>query len=599
MTSAVRFPTVGWMLVPALWAASAAAEDKADGPWPAPVPGWTAPAPGEHPRLFFRKADLPELRRRAATPEGRALVARLKVLLGGGEEMPKVFNGSGKAYEGNKAKTDGGDDKGDAGKGGKTKELPLGAYTVSHAAGFGMLYQLTGDKKYADLGRQCFEKAFEGVRDRDDRYSWKVPGGALRAGPSLGWYAVGYDLCHDGWDEDFRRRVAKELQDYDQGPHMDIASMAAGKRHGPGSNHWGPEIAGPALALLAIRGDAGTDAAKVDKLLAVSEKSFLRQLTEGWGDHGWFAEGDGPGTISSDTAFVPALLAWKVAGGKDFVTPRPNAQWLTLKFVMLTLPVPGATKAAFPYRGVYDHNVFSRVGMSGSGTFSQGFGAVADEYKPALLWLYNRTFRDADAKADAPFDTVSPYPARAILALVNWPFGLAEKNPGEVLPRAVLDKRFAFAMFRNRWQDADDIVVTALLKGSKGNYSVKGGEILVWGLGRKTKFPVSVTGDIKDFRATEAGGAWATSAGSFGADFSGAGGADAVLVLSGPLSGGGFKGGGQDGVITVQAGANTFTVMTLQKGAAPEIRADGEKLQIGGQTVSLENGLVTFAKTKR
>ena len=43
----------------------------ADGqPWPAPVPGFTAPEPGEHPRLFFRKADLPEIKGRAATPEG-------------------------------------------------------------------------------------------------------------------------------------------------------------------------------------------------------------------------------------------------------------------------------------------------------------------------------------------------------------------------------------------------------------------------------------------------------------------------------------------------------------------------------------------------
>ena len=37
-----------------------------------------------------------------------------------------------------------------------------------------------------------------------------------RAGPSLGWTAVGYDLCYDGWDDDFRRRVAHEIAAYDE-----------------------------------------------------------------------------------------------------------------------------------------------------------------------------------------------------------------------------------------------------------------------------------------------------------------------------------------------------------------------------------------------
>ena len=64
-------------------------------------------------------------------------------------------------------------------------EWPEGTYSISHAAGFGFLYQITGDQRYAELGRECFQWAFEGVRDRDReaRYSWKNPGGALRAGP--------------------------------------------------------------------------------------------------------------------------------------------------------------------------------------------------------------------------------------------------------------------------------------------------------------------------------------------------------------------------------------------------------------------------------
>jgi hypothetical protein len=42
--------------------------------WPAPAPGWKTPASGEHPRLFFRKGDLPALKKRAASPEGKAIL---------------------------------------------------------------------------------------------------------------------------------------------------------------------------------------------------------------------------------------------------------------------------------------------------------------------------------------------------------------------------------------------------------------------------------------------------------------------------------------------------------------------------------------------
>src|SRR5689334_2313150 len=99
------------------WVSIAAGADAESTPWPAPVPRFVAPAAGEHPRLFFRKSELPEIRRRAQTPEGQAIVKRLRVLLNGsdGESMPTIFNGSGKAYAGNKAaKDDKADDAKDA-----------------------------------------------------------------------------------------------------------------------------------------------------------------------------------------------------------------------------------------------------------------------------------------------------------------------------------------------------------------------------------------------------------------------------------------------------------------------------------------------------
>ncbi|MFW6125312.1 MAG: putative DNA-binding domain-containing protein [Pirellulales bacterium] len=62
-------------LAGAAWAA------EAEGPWPAPVEGFQAPKAGEHPRLLFRRADLARLKARARTPEGKAILRRLRECL--------------------------------------------------------------------------------------------------------------------------------------------------------------------------------------------------------------------------------------------------------------------------------------------------------------------------------------------------------------------------------------------------------------------------------------------------------------------------------------------------------------------------------------
>src|SRR6185437_2252102 len=388
---------LGFAVVPAL------AGGQAERLWPAPTRDWKPVQPGEHPRLFFRKTDLSDLKKRAETPDGKQILARLKVLLGGGEAMPTVYNQSKKAYEG------------------KLKRAPLGTYTLWHGPGFGLLYQLTGEKKYADLGRQCVEKAFAGQVDRDDRYSWTAPGGALRAGPSLAAIAMAYDLCHDGWEPEFRQKVAVAIQNYEGNPKdtaTSLARMALKPKHHPGSNHWGPQVGGAGLAVLAIKGDPGTDDGLLGKYLEGVEKNAVRAVTQGFGDRGFFAEYQGPGQINSDTALVPFFQAMKIAGGKDYISSRPNVPWITLLRVMEMIPRGDKPYYALRHPSSYGTEFFQREGLSRGGQFAQGFGTVTEEQKPALLWVYNH-FVEPNPK-ERTFDTVSPYPHRAVLAFVNW-----------------------------------------------------------------------------------------------------------------------------------------------------------------------------------
>ena len=549
-------------------------------PWPAPVPGHKPVGPGEHPRLFFRKSDLPALKARARTPEGQAIIKRLRVTLNGsdGESLPTIRNPMTTAY----GKTGGPKpQKGD---------MPVGAYSISHMAGFGFLHLLTGEQKYADLARGCFELAEKGVRDRDReaRYSWKQPGGALRAGPSLGWYAVGYDLAYQGWDPAYRQKVAQAIAGYNEGKNTSLAELVRGSRHMPASNHWGMQVGGGALAVLAIMGDTGVDAAKIEKCLQDSRKAMIRNMTEGFGDHGWFAEGDGTGSMSSQIAFVPALEAWRGAGGLDFISPRPNGPWMTLKWIFLTVPnAKGGMD--FPKRGAYPHNVWTRDGISGAGYFGEGFGGVTDAQRPALLWFYNHHLKAVDEKNATPFDTPSPYPHHAILAFVNWPFGMQGANPADCIPRAVCDTKFGFVMCRNRWQDSSDIVISVQTLSTRGWHKAgSSGAVEVWGLGRKQRWG-NVRNGVKHFQAASDGSMSLTGADgtSLAVDFSKASGADAMLVMTGP---------GAPKENTVEAGPTRFSFKFLTAGGEPKPKVEGDKVVVGDQTVTMKDGHIVLGK---
>lgn len=543
-------------------------------PWPADVPGFVAPAPGEHPRLFFRKGDLPALRAKAESPEGRAIVARLRKLLDGadGNAMPKQHRPEDAPY----------------GDRSQPVELPEGAYTMSHAAGYGLLYQLTGDRRYADLGRECFEWAWRGIRDRDakGRYAWKDPQGALRAGVALGWYAVGYDLCCDGWDEAFRMKAAQAIQDYNEGSFQSLPELARGARHHPGSNHWGMQVGGAALALLAIKDDPGVDVKKISPLLEQNAKCMIRNMTEGFGDGGFFAEGDGTGSMSSHIVFLPALQAWRTAGGKDFISARPNAQWMALRWFAQAVSRDG-TADFWPQRGGYPHNIWARGDLSGAGYFSIAFGVVEPRARAGVLGYYNRFFMAADTKAGTPCDTVSPYPHHAVLSLVNWPVGVEAIDPAKAWPLAFHDSKHQFFLIRNRYLDDNDIVITHLGANVRGFIRAPADrQIQIRALGKKFGWG-RLPGKITAFQTRDDGSTVVQTADDcLGVDFSGAGGLDALIALT-----------GEHGEPKAQLGGRTVSFLLLGKNKQPpEVRVEGDRALIGEQSVRLEQGRIVFGR---
>jgi len=551
-----------------------------DRPFYTRVEEFVPPAPGEHPRLLFRRADLPALREKMKTPEGQAILTRLRRVLNGsdGESMTTVFSAATHAY-----------------MGGGYKNTVLdepGAFTIGHAAGYGLLYQLTGDRKYAEFGRQCFEASLSGKRDRDDRYSFVGPGGPLRASPSVGWHAVGYDLCYDGWEEATRERFGHAIAEYagkssteKEKKSGNLEALARGTMP-PSSNHFGMQVGGAVLALLAIDGEAWVDQGRIDRLLKIAEDSTTRNLRDGFGDGGFFKEGDGTGSMSSHISFLTGLQAWKTAAGKDFLaSEHTNARMIALKWIYQTV-VRGGKPDFWPIRGSYGHNVWSRRGVSGGGYFAIGMGPMSDADRSAMKWYYETFLRDADA-AHGPYDTVSPYPHIVTCAFVNWPTRVEAQNPALMLPRCYRDSAAGFYLWRNRWRDGNDTVITVLTTRTSGYMTSKPDRSLRLNCrGKHSQWGTVKEGPAKHWSTSPRGetSSLTLSDGTcFGVDFTGASGADVMLVTTG-------KAEGQS--VTLAGRTLTFYFPTID--TAPALAIEGNAAVVGTQRIALEGGNIAF-----
>ena len=96
-----------------------------------------------------------------------------------------------------------------------------------------------------------------------------------------------------------------------------------------------------------------------------------------------------------------------------------------------------------------------------------------------------------------------------------------------------------------------------------------------------------MTGDIKHFETKPDGSTVvAVADGScLAVDFSGASGADGILVMTGP---------GAPKDQTVSAGGTTFSLKFLTRGKAPEPKVVGNRVRIGDRVVSFRDGIVAL-----
>jgi hypothetical protein len=568
-----------------------------DADWTAPVEGWTPVQPGEHPRLVFRKGDIPRLKQRAETPAGKAMVERMKALL---------------------------DDK----------------FTLWHPAGNGLLYLLTGDRQYAEKAKQQVLDVLERkVRDgRDGRYGFYNPGsgGQMRAGPAVGAIGLAYDLNYGAWDEEFRGKVAVAIQE-----NPWTRDIAAAPPIGPGCNLWGAAAGGAGLGLLAIRGDPGVDGKMVEEALVRIAEHARKEIALGYGDRGYYFEGHQCGRISSNTGLFPFIQAYRLAAGRDLVAGKENARWLAAKWIYEFALNPDGSYTNCQ-RGMYCRN-FPRGGAcSQQGDFCLGFGVCPPEFVPALKWVYNHQVEPGEKTYD-----VLEYPHQAIYALANWPLDVQERNPADTLPLVLHDAGAGYLIFRNGWSaEGRDICVSVLLGAhpQNGRGMAAAGTVYIYGEGlgwarqaARCRLPCAFLAGYLTYAKFEEDGSgvisarahpeyqnrnWVPPKGvdlrevtSLAVDFSRGSGAELLCAIVGPLAGQtvncwmdleparledvrAAKERYSTRTVAAQFGGKKGYLMTLCTGYHPRFSQEEEQVVVGGQAIRFDGEKLVLTKTR-
>jgi len=165
-------------------------------PFPEVRKGYIPPEPGEHPRLLIRRSDIPELQKKAQTEWGRKLIARIEAATGDGLAM-------------------------------------------------GLMYNLTGQQKYADRCREILSKEMK-----------EQSGGAFNLGHEHGRRqqraGLILDLAWHGLDEQFRSTVAGYLWCYAARSTLRPTTFSQKTNQMPGSNYMAFVAAGGYTAQAAI-----------------------------------------------------------------------------------------------------------------------------------------------------------------------------------------------------------------------------------------------------------------------------------------------------------------------------------------------------------
>jgi hypothetical protein len=401
--------------------------------WPKPIANHQPVKPRDHPRLIFRRDEVPTLREKAKTPAGQAILARLNQQL-----KEKVY------YEG---------------------YVPNGGY---HAAGHCFLSLLNDDKQAAETAWVHIEKSME------------EPGRRIfEQGPIVAGVAIAYDLCYNSWSKERLRTVTRWLA----GKILWLTNgdtPTRGWNSNPWSNWSARARSAAGLASLAILDEPDEFFFRridVRRFSKIAERNIQRYLMTAVGDRAFGTEGDHYTTEPWVLSLLAYLQAYRNVVGKDLVEGS-SAEWFLPHYLTRILERDGEL----------DVPTYGRSRRFGGGSiFTLGMGTVSERFLPGVMWLFRRHL---GMEGDKTFGISFPY--EAAFALKNYREDVTPQNPGKILDRVLADKQKGFYVFRDRWQDSNDFVASIYLKrqplGGAWSYPDVG-SFRIWGLGGRWANP--------------------------------------------------------------------------------------------------------------
>lgn len=281
-------------------------------------------------------------------------------------------------------------------------------------------------KKYAELS---FKAAMETALVKPEDLAGRM--GAMSI-------ALAYDWGYPGWTDQQRAAVRQRaLAHLKRMPVQD--RVAQEYPFNKGGVHGGSEL----LLMLAL-GEEGNLKARYEHV----KKHLVKHIETCY--DAWGVSQEGPGYSEYPGSFlVPATLAARQLGDEDLAKALAGRSfWKLLMY-------------AWTFMDAERQSVMWGVGSGsgpGEGWASALLGTVPADQLPHYLWFYDRA--EGILSPKPPHQRFDPHRGNSPLAMLCYPIGVAAKDPTGAFPKVYYSETRGFAFLRNRWKDADDIMVT-------------------------------------------------------------------------------------------------------------------------------------------
>jgi PKD repeat protein len=298
-----------------------------------------------------------------------------------------------------------------------------------------LVYRITGDAAYAQRAYNALYKVYNEPDEFDSRTL--VNDSGISRGMMGYGFVFAYNVAWDGLTEAQRTWIRGKITDgLNMWPSFSQTNLGS-----PYASNWNAVCRGSEMMMILGSGELDDRRARYE----TARDGFRSHLLT-YSEHGWTQEGNG--YISYGGEFlVPTLIAMRNAGDLSLVDE-------TAENMSALLPM---------YAGAFTADQsctqwgVGSPGFDQEGWLSALLGSTPDAETAHYRWFYDRYRGVLNPAADsAKFDQNR---AGTTWALICYPDATPAADPTGILPKMLKDSEGGF-WFRNRWQDADDTIVS-------------------------------------------------------------------------------------------------------------------------------------------